>query len=649
MKIPFAGKWRATVTKREAGFSQRIVLGAATSGNGTYNGVVGNNFVFEGGWIELQWNNNAGSGWQESAIISAIGMTSPLVVVRFLSADDSFPSERDSDYDDLQVRCEHLDAPFEVTQRPFSLERGSLVMFPDGIFDASQGIQYMGVRIKNTWFFDWTSDFPATGMKIGIAPASRTALSAAGIVIIDNWTGQEQEAFGQLMDNGFVRVPDLKINEETTIYFKVDMSNANPSKPDIGFVAQRDAFDPRYDEPTRIVNKKIFISRSSYNPITKELITAIPEGTLHLKLNKIALDRKAATKAAQELKKCLKKNGHLASGLSSLSNQAGRQFWQNSKERERWCKEQGNDLLRELLKQLLDGKNIDLCKLKTILDRCCAPQDGDDCHCRPCDDGGGQPPGGWDDGTGVDGWCRVKPVFWLPLDFEYKIIPNPAYMGQFGPLAFEDPWWKIVLIILAIILAIASVVYDYVYASEDNQYIIGKVVRNGDAPTNLVDAAVSDLNGSRNVDNGQLDAQGDDINNTNPISALDSIVQLDRTPAGSYFGTLDAVLGNVVWKSGATSATTRGFVSTLGTSVSIPYNEHDTLSGTVTYTNEVEISELVAMPQSLSDPGDSGSVWVDLATARPVALNYGSPTDSSDNRAFANPIRTVIDVLNLRF
>ncbi|HAT1922977.1 TPA: hypothetical protein JAZ42_08915 [Legionella pneumophila] len=647
MKIPFAGKWRATITKREAGFSQRVVVGGATSGNGSYNGVVGNSFVFEDGWVELQWNNNAGSGWQESAVISSVGMTSPLVVVKFVSADDNFPNQRDGDYDDLQVRFEHLDAPFEVTQRPYALDRGSFAMFPDGIFDASQGIQYMGVRIKNTWFFDWQSNFPATGMKIGIAPVSRSALSAAGIVVIDSWTPREQESLGQIMDGGFVRVPDLKINEETTIYFKLDVSNANPSKPAIGFVAQRDAYDSRYDEPTRIVNKKIFISRSSYDPATRELITAIPEGTLHLKLNKIAIDRKGATKAAQELKKCLKQHGGGIKAMSKWLHKLSRGFWQNSKDKERWCKEQGNDVLRKLLKQLLDGKDIDICHLKAILDQCCEHPNGD-CECCPCSDGDGRP-GGWDDGTGVDGWCRVKPVFWLPLDFEYKVVPNPAYIGQFGPLAFEDPWWKVVLIILAIILAIASVIYDYVYASEDNQYIIGQVVRNGDAPTNLVDAAVSNLNGSRGVDLGQLDAQGNDINNGSPITTLDSIIQLDRTAAGSYFGTLDPVLGNVVWKSGATSATTRGFISTLGTSVSIPYDEHDTLSGTVTYTNEVVISELAAIPQTLSDPGDSGSVWVDLATARPVALNYGSPTDSSDNRAFANPIRSVIDVLNLRF
>src|SRR4051812_2994320 len=91
MAIFFQGKWRGTVTGRNAGFSQRVLVSGAASGNGAYNGVVGNTFVFEDGQVELQWNNDSGSGWQPSAFISSIGMTSPLVVVRFMSADDNFP------------------------------------------------------------------------------------------------------------------------------------------------------------------------------------------------------------------------------------------------------------------------------------------------------------------------------------------------------------------------------------------------------------------------------------------------------------------------------------------------------------------------------------------------------------------------------
>src|ERR1700754_3462847 len=221
MSIPFAGKWRGVVTGRNAGFSQRVVVSGAASGDGAYNGVVGNSLVFEDGQVDLQWNDNADSGWQSSALITTVGMTSPLVVVKFIYADDNFPAQRDGDYDDLEVRFEYLDPLFEIVQRPFALERGSLVMMPDGIFDTSQGVQYMGVRIRNAWFFNWQSDFPATGMKIGIAPASRGSLAAQGIVVVDAWTSREQEAFGQTVDGGFVRVPARLAGEETTIFFKV--------------------------------------------------------------------------------------------------------------------------------------------------------------------------------------------------------------------------------------------------------------------------------------------------------------------------------------------------------------------------------------------------------------------------------------------
>jgi hypothetical protein len=52
---------------------------------------------------------------------------------------------------------------------------------------------------------------------------------------------------------------------------------------------------------------------------------------------------------------------------------------------------------------------------------------------------------------------------------------------------------------------------------------------------------------SRGVGLGLLDAQGDDVNNGDPIVALDSIIQLDRTDNGDN-GIADAVIGNGVWK-----------------------------------------------------------------------------------------------------
>jgi hypothetical protein len=126
MAVDFQGRWRASVVGRNAGFSQRVLVTGAASGNGAYDGVVGNSFEFTGGQVDLQWNDEAGSGWQPSAIITSIGMSSPLVVSRFLSADDNYPDRRDGDYDDLSAapaagRCSPSDLrPLQRTGRGWS-------------------------------------------------------------------------------------------------------------------------------------------------------------------------------------------------------------------------------------------------------------------------------------------------------------------------------------------------------------------------------------------------------------------------------------------------------------------------------------------------------------------------------------------------
>jgi hypothetical protein len=653
----FQGRWRATVTGRNAGFSQRVLVSGGASGNGAYNGVVGNSFEFSDAQVELQWNNESGSGWQPSAVTSSVGMSSPLVIVRFISADDNFPDERDGDFDDLQVAFECLDAPFAVDLRPFAVERGSKVMLPDGIFDTSQGVQYMGVRVRNSWFFDWQSQFPATGMKIGIAPASRTSLAARGIVVRDDWQPRELEAFGQAMDDGFVRVPELDVGESTTVYFKVDVSVAAPSKPDFGFVAQRDAFDPRYDEPSRLVHKRIFISRSSFDPLTKELVCEVPEGRLRVRFTSMVLDLKAADDAAKDLIRCLEKTGTGRRGGPGPDRPAAvrdaiRSWWQ-SHPGDAECRRRSGALLRRLLEELQAGKDPDLCALDDLLSRCCKGRcnsgqcgGGDDC----CGGGGhGDGDGaGWGDGTGVDGWCRVDPVGWLPLSFDYRVEPDPAYAGQFGPMPFEDPWWKALLIILAVLLEIASLIYDYVEAGQDPRFIIGEILRNGDATTNAIDCAVSSLNGSRGVDLGEEDAQNDDVNNTLPIEGLDGIIMLDRTDNGT-FGVRPAVVGNTVWKSGGRSGTTRGTVTSVTYATNVPYDTEDTITGTVNFTNQVLITQITGMEQPVSQAGDSGSVWVDMASKRPVALNFAGDTEDVGDTGVGNPILDVVNRLDIRF
>lgn len=642
MAVDFQGRWRGTVVGRNAGFGERVLVTGAASGNGAYSGIVGTSFEFNGGQVDLQWNDEAGSGWQPSALITSIGMSSPLVIMRFISADDNYPDQRDGDFDDLQVSFEYLDPPFAVDQRPFALERGSRVMLPDGIFDTSQGVQYMGVLIRNTWFFDWVSQPIPTGMKIGIAPASRTSLAARGIVVRDDWSAAEQEAFGQVVDGGYVRVPDLDVGESAMIYFKVDVSNAAPSKPEIGFVAQRDAYDSHYDAPSRVVSKAVFISRSSYDPTSKELVCEVPEGRLRLRFSSIVLDLKAADDAAKNLIECLEK-GTAGAGRAAFARDVICGWGQNCAPGDAACRRRGSTVLRELLSELGAGKDVDICRLQAVLEACCGTGDRD-CQCGGNGGGGG----GWGDGTGVDGWCRVKPVGWLPLSFDYSIEPTSPFGGQQGPLAFEDPWWKVLLIILAVLLEIASLVYNYVEAGQDPKFIIGKIMRTGDAAANAIDCAVSSLNGARGVDLGEEDAQSDDVNNGLPIEGLGGIIALDRTDNGN-FGVEAAIIGNTVWKSGGRSGTTRGTVKSTNYATNITYDTEDTISGTITYSNQVLITQIVDMEQPISQAGDSGSAWIDMASKRPVALNFAGDLDDSGTTGVGNPILDVVNRLDIRF
>jgi hypothetical protein len=48
----------------------------------------------------------------------------------------------------------------------------------------------------------------------------------------------------------------------------------------------------------------------------------------------------------------------------------------------------------------------------------------------------------------------------LPHHVVVVVTPNPPYVGQYGDLPFQDPWWKIVLAIVALILAAAAALVE---------------------------------------------------------------------------------------------------------------------------------------------------------------------------------------------
>jgi hypothetical protein len=105
----FGGSWRVRVTGTSAEFAQRFRIAGADSGNGIYPGTVGTEITVNGDqWtIQLEWNNNKGSGWRES-VVQRQSSQGPLVSAVVLKADDNFPDKRDNDFNDLVVVCEDL-------------------------------------------------------------------------------------------------------------------------------------------------------------------------------------------------------------------------------------------------------------------------------------------------------------------------------------------------------------------------------------------------------------------------------------------------------------------------------------------------------------------------------------------------------------
>lgn len=617
MPQAFNGRWKLTVVAKNAGFAHRIRVTGAVTGNGVYASMPGTVASVSGpAWsVFLEWSDGAGSGWQESAVARAEGFPTPITRSVELRADDNFPAQRDNDYDDLIVLAESQDPPFEVVRRPAAVDRSTLTLFPDGIFDAGQGIAYMAVRVRNTFGRAWSA---GGRVRIGIATQSRIALSSLGIGVLDAWSTSEEEAFAQRVGaDGFVETGPMGHGEDRTVYFKLDLSGAAAGKPEVGFVARADPAHPGYEAPGRVVRRQIFISRSTYNPATRELHARLPEGDVFVRLNRVMGDSEALQKT-------------LAAALAGGCRRSPPRLPSDGGRR--------SSKVAELLRQAVSGRELDPCAIRdAILE--CGCGDEEDRH-DPSRPGGRDGDGGFT-GPGSDDWCRYKPFGWLPVEFEYRLVPSPPFAGQFGPLAFEDPWWKVVLILLAILLAAASLVYDYIFAGQDPDFVIGTIAAKSARSTSNVDAAVALLNGSRGRDLGVLDAQGDDRNNGLPIDgAVGGTLALDRSDNGNR-GIVDATPGNVVFKSGARSGTTRGTVSTVSTSVPVDG---------VTFTNQVIVLPLPAPSnQPLSQGGDSGSLWVDLAAMRPVALNFAGPVTDDGSRGIANPIREVVTLLDLHF
>jgi endonuclease G len=135
------------------------------------------------------------------------------------------------------------------------------------------------------------------------------------------------------------------------------------------------------------------------------------------------------------------------------------------------------------------------------------------------------------------------------------------------------------------------------------------------------DAAVALLDGSRNVE---------------PITPDGRPIEKSGDP----------MPGMTVWKYGRTSGYTKGFID--GTHGTVPLT-YPTLGATVVLQDIVRIIPLPGDRGEISEPGDSGAVWVDEESGMAVGLHCAGETGFEPEYALAHDIGPVLRTLFVRF
>ncbi|EOO24936.1 hypothetical protein IIU_06509 [Bacillus cereus VD133] len=611
-QISMQGHWKLTVITKDAWFKQQIVISGSKS-DGIYPGIVGMSVEIKGQELNpwtLKIQHNNGTIWGDSELRLTPEVLSGSQITFNIESEDEPASGSDNDFNDLIVKAEKV-GMIEVPFRPYALRMNTLQMMPDGVFEAALGTYYMGVCIQNVW----TKPLSADSL-IGISDVSRNILAAGGVQIIDTWSTEEQEVLGQKMQGAYVVLGSLAPGEMRTIYFKVNCKSAKPRKHIIEFKVINTAM-PDPNHLNRRTTQTIFVTRSSFNAVTKEFVSECDRGRLFLKLREVTVEYSSLINVVR----CARE--HRAQHGDPIENRA-----------------------RDILQNLLSGQKVDLCELKHLLD----------CFCTNDDRNSGRWPCG--------------DILMFPTVFDYRVVYNKPYVGQYGPIPFDDPWWKVVLMILAILLtaaAGASEASDIANGSDD--VVIGKLFSSSLEPEAdgkyLVDAALCALNGNRALPSVMppiqiLDAQSGE-NYLVPIDALDGEITL----TGETMSNLEianriaaytankndpsAIEGVRVFKSGARTGLTHGLMVAVE-------DLHRTDDDGVTRHFKEQIRFIPikdptdpASGQRISQTGDSGSLWIHKETKKIVALNHSAAIDDSGSIAHGTRIEDVINKMNIRF
>jgi hypothetical protein len=607
--IGYNGRWRITVIGKQSDWDQRVVIAGAASGSGVIAGVVGASGEVEGDNWTLTIEHDDGSGWQENEGL----LPDPMLEIgaemsQTIRSKDHYTAG-DAEPNDLVIRVDKIGPMFELPARPYAVDADSLLMLADGVFVGLTGPQYMGVEVRNTWGETFEDE-----LLFDISDLGRATLASFGIAVNDTWSQAALLTTQQTLSGRAIRLPPLAVGESTTVYFQVDAAGARRGKPEVEFILLNVGGTPDPVNRMRYNSRAVFIADLSYDAGTGQAAVRIPEGTLTLRLQSMMVDQQAVTRLCRKLT-------------------AGRESGGGARP-------DGSTDLHRLL-TLARSTRCDQRMLREIVDILCRCL----CDCE-CGKGPGGP--GGVGGGGGHGWPRVclPGGIWLPLRFEYGIEVDGGFVGQYGPVPFQDPWWKILLLIIALIAwlvgAITQIVADHTgwENSGDHPRKIGTV---GASNRTITDACIIELDGSRPAIQKVADVISGETNN-NPIIGVDTVIPIDPQVA---FPTLTsaAVVGKKVYKSGSRTGLTHGIITSFGAFTQTRSSDGPSHPDLTFANPQFSINADPAFGEELfDDHGDSGSP---VLSREPDSMNQVVGLLHSGNGG-TSPIQDVLSTLGLR-
>ena len=428
----------------------------------------------------------------------------------------------------------------------------------------------------------------------------------------DAWAPAALMATQQTQSGRAIRIPQIKIGEKATVYFQVDASAARRGKPDVEFVLLNLGATPDPGNRMRYNSRQIFVADVGYDRNTGTAEVQVPEGRLTLVLKSLAVDNEALTRLCRGTMKRRKPRP-------------------------------GEPSIGEELERLLAQARGGYCDQKVLLAfaellcRCLAAS-GQPCDC----DGKG--------GDGGNGWQRIclPGGIWLPLKFEYSVEITGGFNGQHGPLAFQDPWWKVVLLIIALIAWLVGFI-ESIVANKTGWGNVGdhprKIGTVGASDRIATDACIIELDGSRPALQKVADAITGEPNNQ-PIVGLDTVIPIDPQVAFTSLASAD-VVGKLVYKSGSRTGLTHGIITSIGTFTQIRSegSTPDPAHPDLTLPNQFMIGPDPDFGEELfNDLGDSGSI---VLSREPDSMNRVVALLHSEGGA-SSPIQDVLAALPVR-